>query len=401
MIKPQKHSREDERIKALEAYSILDSLPEEDYQNLALIASQICETPIAQIVFIDKERQWVKSTVGIDGVIVPRDLTFCGHAINEPSNLMVVPDARTDARFQDNPAVIGQPKVVFYAGVSLVNEKGLPLGTICVFDFKPKVLTPMQINSLKALSNQAMRLLELRLNKLKLEEALVVVEKKNIALERFAYIAAHDLKSPLANITGLTNLFKDSFGRKLSKEGCEIINLIQSSSVKLKDMIDSLLDYSKSNTIEKEKNTKISITVLEKEISSIFAFQKNCSIKFNSDFAFIVANKSALEQILINLITNSIKYNDKENTSIKVDFIENVDNYQISVSDNGPGILEENQEIIFEIFEVVSKVDRFGLKGNGIGLSTVKNIVEALGGTIKVESEMGKGAKFIFTLARF
>ena len=123
MIKPQKHSREDERIKALEAYSILDSLPEEDYQNLALIASQICETPIAQIVFIDKERQWVKSTVGIDGVIVPRDLTFCGHAINEPSNLMVVPDARTDARFQDNPAVIGQPKVVFYAGVSLVNEK--------------------------------------------------------------------------------------------------------------------------------------------------------------------------------------------------------------------------------------------------------------------------------------
>ena len=259
----------------------------------------------------------------------------------------------------------------------------------------------MQINSLKALSNQAMRLLELRLNKLKLEEALVVVEKKNIALERFAYIAAHDLKSPLANITGLTNLFKDSFGRKLSKEGCEIINLIQSSSVKLKDMIDSLLDYSKSNTIEKEKNTKISITVLEKEISSIFAFQKNCSIKFNSDFAFIVANKSALEQILINLITNSIKYNDKENTSIKVDFIENVDNYQISVSDNGPGILEENQEIIFEIFEVVSKVDRFGLKGNGIGLSTVKNIVEALGGTIKVESEMGKGAKFIFTLARF
>jgi signal transduction histidine kinase len=400
MIKPQKHSREEERIKALESYSILDSLPEVDYKNLTMIASQICETPIANIVFIDKERQWVKSTIGLDSADTPRDLTFCGHAINDANNVMIVPDARSDIRFQDNPLVIGQPNIVFYAGVSLRTNEGLPLGTICVIDHKPKILSPAQIESLKALSEQVMRLLELRLNKLKLEEALASLEKRNTALERFAYVAAHDLKSPLANIAGLTNLFNDSYGENLGSEGLEIINLIQSSSVKLKDMIDSLLDYSKSNTVEKEKYTKINITLLEKEISDIFAFHKNCNIKFKSDFAFIITNKSGLEQILLNLLTNAIKYNDKDTISIEVEFFEDVDNYKIIVSDNGPGILEENQEIIFEIFEVASKVDRFGLKGNGIGLSTVKNVVEALGGTIKVESEMGKGTTFIFTLAR-
>lgn len=88
-------------------------MPEVDYQNLALIASQICETPIAQIVFIDKERQWVKSTVGISNADTPKDLTFCGHAINDPGNMMIISDARNDVRFQDNPLVIGQPNIIY------------------------------------------------------------------------------------------------------------------------------------------------------------------------------------------------------------------------------------------------------------------------------------------------
>ena len=169
MIKPEKHILEKERLKALESYSILDSLPEEDYQNLTMIASQICETPIAQIVFIEDERQWVKSTIGLGSADTPRDLTFCGHAINDPNNFMIVPDARNDVRFQDNPLVIGQPNIVFYAGVPLKSRQGLPLGTICVIDHKPKILSPIQIKSLKALSEQAMKLLELRLNKQELE----------------------------------------------------------------------------------------------------------------------------------------------------------------------------------------------------------------------------------------
>lgn len=400
MIIPEKYIQEEERIKLLESYSILDTLPEADYDDLTLIASQICGTPIALITFIDEERQWFKSHKGLDISETPRDYSFCAYAINDPENIFIIPDARNDIRFHDNPIVAGQPNVIFYAGVPLTNEDGLPLGTICVIDHKPKILTPAQIRSLKALSEQTMRLLELRLNKSKLEQTLVRLEKKNEELERFAYIAAHDLKSPLANISGLTDFFIDHYNDVIDTEGHEIMNLIKSSSSKLKEMIDSLLAYSKSNVKEKENYTEVPISVLEKELSDLFIFKNNCSITFKSNVKFLYTNKTGIEQILINLITNAIKYNDKENVEIVIEIIDDCDYYKIAVSDNGPGILKEYHNSIFEIFEVVSTVDRYGEKGNGIGLAIVKKIIEGLGGTIHVESDMGKGSTFKFTLAR-
>ena len=398
MIKPEKHIKEEERIKALESYSILDSLPEVDYQNLSMIASQICETPIALIGFIDKERQWMKSSIGLDIVSNLRDFTFCGHAINDPNDMMIIPDARVDVRFQDNPSVIGQPNIVFYAGIPLKNNDGLPLGTICVLDHKPKILSPDQIESLKALSEQVMRLLELRLNKLQLEKSLIELEKKNVALEKFAYIAAHDLKSPLANISGLTDFFADSYDKILDDEGKEIINLVKNSSTKLKEMIDSLLEFTKANVLERENDTEISIIALQKEISDLFAFQSNCTITFQSNINFLVGNKTAIEQILINLVTNAIKYNDKNNIEIIIEIQKIMNQYQISVSDNGRGISKEHHAIIFEVFEVVGDLDRFGVKGTGIGLATVKNLVETLNGQISVVSEMGVGSTFKVTI---
>ncbi|RKS94209.1 GAF sensor signal transduction histidine kinase [Flavobacterium limicola] len=400
MIVPEKYIKEEERIKLLESYSILDTLPEADYDNLTLIASQICGTPIALITFLDEERQWFKSHTGLDISETPRDYSFCAYAINDPKNIFVIPDARNDIRFHDNPIVVGQPNVIFYAGVPLTNEDGLPLGTICVIDHKPKVLTPAQIRSLKALSEQTMKLLELRLNKLQLEKAMKALEQKNQELERFAYIAAHDLKSPLANISGLTDFFIDNYNESIDEDGKEVINLIKSSSSKLREMIDSLLSYTKSNATEKDNNSEIQLSILEKELSNLFVFNNNCSISFKSNVSSLYTNKTALEQILINLVTNAIKYNDKENIQIEIEIIEQNDFYKIVVGDNGPGILKEDQKAIFEIFEVGSKVDRYGVKGNGIGLATVKKIVEDLGGSIAIESEMGKGSKFKFTLAR-
>ena len=400
MIAAEKYILEEERIKLLESYSILDTLPEIEYDNLTMIASQICGTPIALITFLDEERQWFKSHTGLDISETPRDYSFCAYAINDPENIFIIPDARNDVRFHDNPIVVGQENVIFYAGVPLTNEDGMPIGAICVIDHNPKVLTPAQIRSLKVLSVQTMKLLESRLKKLQLEKTLEALEKKNQELDRFAYIAAHDLKSPLANISGLSDVFIDNYNEIIDEEGREIIHLIKSSSFKLREMIDSLLAYSKSNILQKENNSEVSISVLEKEFSNLFIFKNNCSITFKSNVSFLLINKSAIEQILLNLVTNAIKYNDKENIEIEIKIIEESDCYKIAVSDNGPGISEEFHNVIFEIFEVVSTVDRYGVKGNGIGLATVKKIVEAFDGTINVESEMGKGSKFMFTLSR-
>lgn len=400
MITPEKYKKEDERIKLLESYSILDTLPEIDYDNLTAIAAEICGTPISLISFVDKERQWFKSHHGLDVSETSRDYSFCAYAINDPDNVFIVGDSRKDMRFHDNPIVSGNPKVIFYAGVPLINENGLPLGTLCVIDHEPKTLTQNQIRSLKALSDQTMKLLDLRLKSIELETAMVKLEKKNQELERFANIAAHDLKSPLANVSGLANLFLENYKTIIDEEGQEIIRLIKSSSEKLKEMIDGLLEYSKADKIVTDIKNEVSIEVLEKEISSLFVFKNNCSITFESNTDSINTNKTAIEQILINLIANAIKYNDKEIVEIVIEILEEQDFYKISVKDNGPGILEEDFERIFQIFEVLSNEDRFGEKGNGIGLATVKKIVEDLGGVIYVESKIGKGAKFTFTITK-
>lgn len=400
MITPEKHKKEDERIKLLESYSILDTLPEIDYDNLTAIAAEICGTPISLISFVDKERQWFKSHHGLNVSETSRDYSFCAYAINDPDNVFIIGDSRKDVRFHNNPIVSGDPNVIFYAGVPLINENGLPLGTLCVIDHEPKTLTQNQIRSLKALSDQTMKLLDLRLKSVELEKAMVKLEKKNQELERFANIAAHDLKSPLANVSGLADFFIENYGFNINAEGHEIINLIKSSSDKLREMIDGLLEYSKTDKIMTENKTEVNLQVLKKEISSLLIFKNNCSIVFKSNIDSIKTNKTAIEQILINLVTNAIKYNDKEIAEIEIEVFEEMNFYKISVNDNGQGILKEDYERIFNIFEVVSTQDRFGIKGNGMGLATVKKIVEDLGGDIYVISEIGKGSKFIFTIGK-
>jgi GAF domain-containing protein len=150
------------RLQALREYAILDTLPEKDFEDITRIASEICQTPISLITLIDSERQWFKSKIGIENTETHRDHAFCAHALNAPNEILNVKDSREDTRFSGNPYVTGDPNVVFYAGVPLVNDEGFALGTICVIDQKPRELSEMQLNSLRALSNQVVKLFELR-----------------------------------------------------------------------------------------------------------------------------------------------------------------------------------------------------------------------------------------------
>ena len=226
MIKPAEFVQEQNRLEALKSYNILDSLPEKDYDNLTEIASQICNTEISLISLVDVDRQWFKSHFGLPVSETPRAYSFCAHAIHDLDNILIVNDARNDERFYDNPLVLDDPNIVFYAGVPLAGEDGMPLGTLCVIDSNPKELTTGQINALKALANQVMNLFELRKSKIALENSLISLEKVNTELEKFAYIAAHDLKSPLNNITALTELFLDTNIKNIDEEGLKIIEII-------------------------------------------------------------------------------------------------------------------------------------------------------------------------------
>lgn len=169
-----------ERIKALYSYQVLDSEAEKEYDDLVLIASQICGTPTSLISLVDQNRQWHKAKVGVEANEIPRHLTFCTHAI-QSDKTFIVEDASKDIRFENNPLVTGNPNIRFYAGAQLQTSDGYNLGALCVIDTKPLKLSESQIQSLEALARQVVGLLELR-KSLKTEKDLAqkLAESSNL-----------------------------------------------------------------------------------------------------------------------------------------------------------------------------------------------------------------------------
>jgi anti-sigma regulatory factor (Ser/Thr protein kinase) len=159
------------RLQALRRYKILDTDPEEAFDDLTILASHICQTPVALISLIDSDRQWFKSKQGVNVSETPREVSFCAVAIQQP-DLFVVPDASKDPRFSANPFVVSDPKIRFYAGAPFTSSDGHPLGTLCVVDVVPRALTPSQEAALLALSRQVQAQFELRKNLIELRAAL-------------------------------------------------------------------------------------------------------------------------------------------------------------------------------------------------------------------------------------
>ncbi len=400
MKTPEIPLNEESRLKALKEYSILDTLPQKEYDDITQLASQICGTSISTISLIDEKRQWFKSKVGLSVDSTPKDVSFCGHAIVDPDNIFTVKDSRLDSRFSDNPLVVGEPHVIFYTGVPLVSPEGFALGTLCVIDDKPKELNEQQLKTLKALSNQVVSLFELRKSKMMLERLTNDLESRNSALEKFARVAAHDIKSPLNNISSLTEILLHQYSNDLDDDAQMMMRMLDTSSQTLRELVDGILEHSKSDHILTETRTIFNLGKLVDQCIELLNNRQEYQITRDFGEVLIAVNKVGLQQILLNLIGNSIKYNDKPKVIISINFAEDEEYYKFQVQDNGLGIEEKNLSKIFDIFEVVNNQDRFGKKGTGIGLSTVKKLVEGLGGQMNVSSKVGEGTVFSFTIAK-
>lgn len=169
------------RLAVLDEHRILDTLPEEEFDDLVCLAAHICGVPIAAVTLIDEQRQWFKSITGLAIAETARDVAFCAHTILQP-DLMVVPDTQTDVRFAENPMVTGSPHVRFYAGVPLVSEEGYALGSLCVIDKTPRTLSPEQEATLRLLARQVSS--HLRTARRLAERERLVSEKERLAAER-------------------------------------------------------------------------------------------------------------------------------------------------------------------------------------------------------------------------
>ncbi len=403
MKKAESKIKEEKRIASLKNLNILDTPAEKQYDNITELAAYICKTPIAMISLIDENRQWIKSKTGTNFSECPREMAFCSHAILNPENNMEIEDTRLENRFKDNPFVTAEEEpIIFYAGYPIRDKNGNSLGALCILDHKPRKLTKPQKQALNTLRNQVEILFELREKNKELTQSKVELRQHNSSLKKFAGAVSHDLKMPLASIIMTIDILRGKYAEKLDEQGLEYLKRLKQSSLGMSEYISHILEYYETENISSEDNIDKPFALKDflERIVDILNIDSNCEINFPEHNFDLVCNLSALEQIFVNLLGNSLKYNDKEKTIIDIAAEEKKKYYHFKITDNGMGIPKEEQENIFQLFSIATDRDRHGKKGNGIGLSTVKKIVQKLGGKIKVDSEVGKYTTFEFTIKK-
>lgn len=390
---------EKQRLEAVRSYQLLDTLPEKDFDNITALAASICEVPISLVTLMDADRNFLKSYYGLNFNESPRNTSFCGHAILGDKSLFIVEDARKDPRFENNP-LVKDMQAIFYAGVRLVNSDGYPLGTLCVFDTKPRTLSKSQKNALVSLAYQVVNLFEARKRNRTLLEVQKELEEKNEELKNFAGIVSHDMKMPLANMIITSDMLRSKYGSLLDDQGKQYLEYIKQSSFTLSEYITGLLEHYESDKTASLSEEIFDSQDLLEEIIELMNINIDCEINLPEKNIEMQANKAALEQIILNLVGNSLKYNDKEKIKIDIYCSEENGYYNFKITDNGMGISKKDLSHIFELFATTGSLDRYGKKGNGIGLSTVKKLVTKLNGEIDVSSEVGKGTTFEFSIKK-
>jgi signal transduction histidine kinase len=399
MKAPAFPDNEAERQKEVDKYQLLDTLPEESYDTITALMAYICEVPISLVSIIDRDRNFLKSHHGIPFNEDPRDRSFCGHAIVADVDIMIVPDTTADERFRDNP-LVSEMGVRFYAGAPLINPNGYKLGTLCVFDMKPKDLNQHQVQALMNMSKQVMLIMEERFKNIKLNQDQNELLQSNEDLKKIASTVSHDLRSPLANIMGLAEILTKSLEGKIDDESAKCIQLIGKSGESLSNYITGMLEFYQSEELLEKNHQQTSTKELFKSIKDVFSTERDVAFQFDSSLNTIEVNTGALNQILVNLVANGIKYNAKQKRMIKIRLKEEAENYKFEIEDNGEGMDAKESEKVFELFETNNKIDRFGKTGTGIGLATVKKLIENLNGTIWIESTPKVGTTVNFTLPK-
>ena len=385
MIVPPLPKHEQERLRDLFETELLDSPKDSEFDDIVKLASQICDMPISLITLIDSNRQWFKAKVGIDVEETSREVSFCGHAILE-DQLFEVQDALKDERFHDNPLVVEDPSIRFYAGYPLITGAGNRLGTLCVIDRVPRKLTDDQIFALKVLSQNVIKIAELRQKNKQLSH-MAGTHKKMTS------ILAHDVRSPMVSIKGIIDYKKAGLFVEVEAEEMMDIALEQLSGTL--QMVDDVVDWGQSEL--KYYDVKKEIVNLQEIVDNIFGFEalkarlKNNQLINRIGNFQIFTDKNALNFIIRNLVSNANKFTEKGQITLSA--LKKPNHIEILIEDTGSGMEEETALKLFS-YAVTSTPGTKNEKGNGLGLILVNEYINKLNGTISVESTVGVGTRF-------
>ena len=408
-------SNEAERLAALQAYDILDTLPEKAFDDLTRIAAHICQTPIVLVSLVDGERQWFKSRIGMEDTETSREVSFCAHAILDQHHVMIVPDATKDPRFADNPLVTGDFNLRFYAGAPLVSSTGHAVGALCVIDHVSRQLSEAQRDALEVLGRQIVAQMELRRNLVVLRRQVEqeVADRRRAEIERetasaaakaraeFLAVMSHELRTPMNGVIGMTELM---FATDLSDEQRDYLETIQLSGNALLAVINDILDFSSidAGRIRLDSHPLALRRCLDEAIQVLANEAAGKGLGLRCEVAptvphWIMGDAGRLRQILLNLIANAVKFTDVGEVVVRVSALP-PQSLRIEVVDSGIGISAEGIARLFSAFSQVdaSSTRRHG--GTGLGLVISKRLVELMGGEISVSSVPGVGTTFTFTM---
>ncbi|MBF4491179.1 response regulator [Flavobacterium sp. JLP] len=394
-------ANETKRLAALKRYNILDTLPEDAFDDATRLVSYICSVPIAHISFIDESRQWFKSEIGVGVSEVPREISFCRYTIME-SEMLEIEDTHVHETLKDDPNVKGGFKVRFYAGVPLTTPDGYNIGTICAADHVSKKLDKNQRNALSIVAKHVINQLELRTKNIELNTQKKIADRAVLAKDSFLANMSHEIRTPLNAIIGFTDLLAQT---KLDRIQRDYMDSVQVAGENLLLIVNDILDLSKIEsgnlTIEDQPfNLKKTL----KHIYDLLKVKALENVEFNlfldADMPeIVIGDQGRLNQILVNLTGNALKFTEEGEVTISVKKVgETEDQYSLrfSVKDTGIGIPSNKLKTIFERFTQAeeSTTRRFG--GTGLGLSIVKQLVELHGAEIHVKSQKERGSEFFF-----
>lgn len=381
--------------KALQQLKVLDTSPEEMFDRITQLASSICGTPISLITFLDEagDRQFHKSRLGFDPIQIPLSQSFCAHACASHEPVMIVENALEDERFKNNPLVTEQG-VRFYAGVPLYVKSEDSFGALCILDKKAKALDLQQIEMLKLLANQAEDLLNARSVILAQKEQASRLSALNKELKEFSSIVAHDLKSPLGNLSVLVELLERKLVFKGDADAIRYLKMMDDSINAQREMIDGALEVRRQTGLLEERANWFKGEDLINYIKDSFSIEGERIIATGEDINLFTRQES-IRQCVQNLVSNALKYSPSDKP-VFVSIEQDGGQYKICVRDEGQGIPDDAQHVIFRLFENLGRTDTNGNKGTGLGLAVVKQIMDGLNGKIVVDSV--EGAYTSFTL---